>query len=53
LVAGLKTLKLTTGKTITLVTRTTGDLNPFDDPSSNPGGVNGARRVSWRELITD
>ncbi|ABR91495.1 type IV fimbrial biogenesis protein PilY1 [Janthinobacterium sp. Marseille] len=53
LVAGLKTLKLTTGKTITLVTRTTGDLSPFDDPSSNPGGVNGARRVSWRELITD
>lgn len=53
LVAGLKTLKLNTGKTITLVTDTTGVITVFDDPSSNPGSGNGARRVSWRELITD
>lgn len=53
LVAGLKTLKLNTGKTITLVTDTTGNITVFDDPSSNPGSGNGARRVSWRELIAD
>lgn len=53
LVAGLKTLKLTTGKTITLVTDTGGNITVFDDPSSNPGSGNGARRVSWRELIID
>ncbi len=53
LVAGLKTLKLNTGKTITLVTDTSGNITVFDDPSSNPGTGNGARRVSWRELITD
>ncbi len=53
LVAGLKTLKLTTGKTITLVTDTGGNITVFDDPSSNPGSGNGARRVSWRELILD
>lgn len=53
LTAGLKTLKLTTGKTITLVTDTGGSITVFDDPSSNPGTGNGARRVSWRELITN
>lgn len=53
LVAGLKTLKLNTGKTITLVTDTGGTITVMDDPSSNPGSGNGARRVSWRELIAD
>lgn len=53
LVAGLKTLKLTTGKTITLVTDTSGRITVFGDPSSNPGTGNGARRVSWRELMTN
>lgn len=53
LVAGLKTLKLTTGKTITLVTDTGGTINVLDDPTSNPGTGLGARRVSWRELIAD
>lgn len=52
LAAGLTTLKLNTGKTITLKTGTDGTITVVDDPSSNPGG-NGARRVSWRELIAD
>jgi type IV pilus assembly protein PilY1 len=53
LIAGLKTLRLTTGKTITLATDTKGTIRVLDDPSSNPNGGNGARRVSWRELIAD
>lgn len=53
LVAGLKTLRLTTGKTVTVVTDTSGSIKVLDDPSSNPSGGNGARRVSWRELIAD
>lgn len=51
LVAGLKTIKLTTGKTVTLVTDTGGGITPNDDPSSNPGTGSGAKRVSWRELF--
>ncbi|RBA24857.1 type IV pilus assembly protein PilY1 [Herminiimonas fonticola] len=53
LVAGMKTLKLNTGKTVTLITDTGGTITVMDDPSSNPGSGNGARRVSWRELIAD
>ncbi len=52
LAAGLTTLKLNTGKTVTLKTGTDGTITVMDDPSSNPGGT-GARRVSWRELIAD
>ncbi len=50
LVAGLKTIKLNTGKTVTLVTDTGGGITGNDDPSSSPN-ISGARRVSWRELI--
>jgi type IV pilus assembly protein PilY1 len=50
LLAGLKTIKLDSGKTITLVTDTGGKITGYDDPSSNPGGA-GAKRISWRELI--
>ncbi len=53
LAAGMKTLKLNTGKTVTLITDTGGTITVMDDPSSNPGSGNGARRVSWRELIAD
>jgi type IV pilus assembly protein PilY1 len=52
LAAGLTTLKLNTGNTVTLKTGTDGTIVVIDDPSSNPGG-SGARRVSWRELIAD
>lgn len=51
LVAGLKTIKLTTGKTVTLVTDTGGGINGKDDPTSNPSVGSGAKRVSWRELL--
>jgi type IV pilus assembly protein PilY1 len=51
LVAGLKTIKLNTGKTVTLITDTGGGITGKDDPSSNPSSGGGARRVSWRELI--
>jgi type IV pilus assembly protein PilY1 len=50
LVAGLKTLRLNTGKTITLVTNTKGVLEGYNDPTS-PGLGLSARRVSWRELV--
>jgi type IV pilus assembly protein PilY1 len=50
LVAGLKTLRLNTGNTITVVTSTKGDIDGYGNPSSNPGAGKGARRISWREL---
>lgn len=51
LVAGLKTIKLTTGKTLTIVTDTGGGITGNDDPTSSGGGGAGGKRVSWRELI--
>jgi type IV pilus assembly protein PilY1 len=51
LVAGIKTIKLTTGKTVTVVTDTGGTIGSVDDPSSNPNGDGDAKRVSWRELL--
>jgi type IV pilus assembly protein PilY1 len=51
LVAGLKTLRLNTGNTITVVTSTKGDIDGYDNPSSNPGAGKGARRIAWRELV--
>lgn len=50
LVAGIKTIKLTTGKTVTIVTDTAGNISSNDDPSSNPGTGGDAKRMSWREL---
>ena len=51
LVAGIKTIKLTTGKTVTVVTDTGGGITSNDDPTSNPGTAGGVKRMSWRELI--
>ncbi|MHB1619785.1 MAG: pilus assembly protein [Sulfuricella sp.] len=51
LVAGLKTIKLTSGKTLTIITDTGGNLIGNDEPSSSGGGGAGGKRVSWRELI--
>lgn len=50
LVAGLKTIKLTTGKTLTIITDTGGGISGSDDPTSSGGGAAGGKRVSWREL---
>ncbi|MHB1291585.1 MAG: pilus assembly protein [Sulfuricella sp.] len=51
LVAGLKTIKLTTGKTLTIITDTGGGITGNDDPTSSGGSGAGGKRVSWRELI--
>lgn len=51
LIAGLKTIKLTTGKTLTIITDTGGGLTGTDDPTSSGGGGAGGKRTSWRELI--
>lgn len=51
LVAGIKTIKLTTGKTITIVTDTGGGISGSSDPTSSGSGGGTARRTSWRELI--
>ena len=51
LIAGIKTVKLTTGKTVTIVTDTGGNISSNDDPSSNPGTGGDAKRMSWRELV--
>lgn len=51
LVAGLKTIKLTTGKTLTIITDTGGGITGNDDPTSSGSGGAGGKRVSWRELI--
>lgn len=51
LVAGIKTIKLTTGKTVTIVTDTGGNISSNDDPTSNPGTGGDAKRMSWRELV--
>jgi len=51
LVAGLKTIKLTTGKTLTIITDTGGGITGNDEPTSSGGGGSGGKRVSWRELI--
>lgn len=50
LVAGIKTIKLTTGKTVTIITDTGGGLTGNDDPTSNPGTGGDVKRASWREL---
>jgi type IV pilus assembly protein PilY1 len=50
LIAGLKMLRLNTGKTITIVTTSSGDEEKYDNPSG-PGSGGGTRRVSWRELV--
>lgn len=51
LVAGIKTLRLTSGKTVTVVTDTAGSLSS----EANPGGAGGtsatAKRTTWRELL--
>lgn len=51
LVAGLKTIKLTSGKTTMLVTGTDGSIISQGNPSSGYGSAPNGKRVSWRELI--
>jgi type IV pilus assembly protein PilY1 len=54
LVAGINTIKLENGKTVTIVTDTSGNIPPPIANPPPPGGGNGEpRRVSWQELTTD
>src|SRR5690606_33099112 len=53
LVAGLKTIRLDTGKTVTLVTDTGGVIKNEGNPPPPPNSLAGARRISWQELIVD
>jgi type IV pilus assembly protein PilY1 len=50
LVAGIKTLKLTSGKTVSVVTDTAGGVTSEDNPSATGGGAGTARRTTWREI---
>lgn len=51
LVAGIKTVKLTSGKTVTVITDTSGGINKEDNPTATGGGAATARRTTWRELM--
>lgn len=53
LIAGIKTIRLDTGKTVTLVTDTGGVINNEGNPPPPPDSLKGARRISWQELIVD
>ncbi|HYR26552.1 MAG TPA: PilC/PilY family type IV pilus protein, partial [Aquabacterium sp.] len=50
LVAGIRTVKLQNGKTITVVTDSLGDSRVENAPTSSSGGGSGARRTMWREI---
>lgn len=50
LVAGIKTLRLSSGKTVTVVTDTAGGVGSEDNPSATGGGSSVARRTTWREI---
>lgn len=50
LVAGIKTVRLTSGKTVTIITDTAGGVGTEDNPSPSGGGGAGARRTTWREI---
>jgi len=49
LAAGVRVTRLTTGKTVTVVTDTGGGISTVDNPGTGAGN-RVARRVSWREL---
>lgn len=51
LVAGIKVVKLTNGKTVTIVTDTGGGILPVSNPSPSGDAAGTARRTSWRELV--
>jgi type IV pilus assembly protein PilY1 len=50
LVAGIKTVSLTTGQTITIVTESTGNVGSEDNPSATGSGSGAVRRTTWREI---
>lgn len=50
LVAGMNTIRLQSGKVVTIVTDTSGGIDSVETPSPS-GGSGIAKRTSWRELI--
>ncbi len=50
LVAGIKTLRLTSGKTVTVITDTAGGVGSEANPSASGGGAGVTRRTTWREI---
>ena len=50
LVAGIKTVRLQSGKTVTIVTDTAGNVRAEENPSATGSGAGGARRTMWREI---
>jgi type IV pilus assembly protein PilY1 len=50
LVAGIKTVKLMSGKTVTIVTDTAGNVTSENNPTPTSGGAGAIRRTTWREI---
>jgi type IV pilus assembly protein PilY1 len=50
LVAGVKTLRLGSGKTVTVVTDTAGNVDSVDNPDPSGSGAGLAKRTAWREI---
>lgn len=51
LVAGIKTVTLSSGKRVVIITDTAGGISSDALPSSGDGPVGTARRTSWREIV--
>lgn len=51
LVAGIKVVKLASGKTVTIVTDTGGGISVADNPGASGSAAGGARRTMWREIL--
>lgn len=51
LIAGIKTIKLPNGRTVSIVTDTGGNIKAYDDPTPTGSAAGTAKRTSWREII--
>jgi len=51
LVAGIKVVRLANGKTVTIVTSTSGDITVSENPSPTGSAAGSARRTMWREIV--
>jgi len=51
LVAGIKVVRLTTGKTVAIVTDTTGTVTVEDIPSPTGSAAGAVKRTMWREIF--
>lgn len=51
LVAGIKVVKLMTGKTVTIVTDTAGNVRVEENPSPTGAAAGSVKRTMWREIF--